>query len=130
MSLISAKLPTILSQDSQALWQSIVDEYELDDAAALVLLEAALLSYDRMHQARRMLKREGLLITGPTGARRQHPATLIERDSRAAMLAALKGLNLDLEPLNARAGRQPGSRVVEGRVVGPRKQLGTLRPVT
>jgi len=34
-------------------------------------------------------------------------AFAVKRDSRAAMMAALKNLNLDLEPLG-KAGRQPG----------------------
>ncbi len=40
--------------------------------------------------------------------RKPHPLLAAERDARAQMLAALKALNLDLEPLKDR-GRPPGS---------------------
>jgi len=48
-------------------------------------------------------EREGLTVKG-----RAHPATVIERDARLAMLRALRSLNLDLEPLRDRPGRPPG----------------------
>lgn len=61
-----------------------------------------------MRQAQRKLKKEGLTALDRFGQRKAHPAATIERDSRAAMLGALKQLNLDLEPLEPRAGRPNG----------------------
>ena len=43
------------------------------------------------------------------GQLKAHPAVNIERDARAAMLAALKAMNLDVEPLRDRPGRPGGS---------------------
>ncbi len=114
-----SKPPSILSKAAQSLWREVVGGYELDDPAGQMLLESALTAYDRMHQARRLIRRDGLLVPGTAGTKKQHPAVTIERDSRAAMLSALKALNLDLEPLRDKGGRPPGSKL-----------LGTLREVT
>jgi hypothetical protein len=43
------------------------------------------------------------------GAPKPHPLLPIERDSRAAFLAGMKALQLDLEPLRDHPGR-PGGR--------------------
>jgi hypothetical protein len=44
------------------------------------------------------------------GQPKVHPAVLIERDARGQMLAALRDLHLDLEPLRDRPGRPAGIR--------------------
>ena len=43
------------------------------------------------------------------GQVKSHPLLSVERDSRAQYLAALKALNLDLEPLRDKPGRPGGS---------------------
>jgi glutathione S-transferase len=42
------------------------------------------------------------------GQPKPHPLLATERDARAQFLAALKALNLDLEPLRDRVGRPGG----------------------
>jgi hypothetical protein len=56
-----------------------------------------------MKQAQAAIEADGLIVDG-----KQHPAVPIERDSRTAMLAALKALHLDLEPIGP-VGRPPGT---------------------
>jgi hypothetical protein len=48
------------------------------------------------------------VLTSPHGLRKAHPAIAIERDARIALLAALRALKLDLEPLEPRVGRPGG----------------------
>ena len=102
------KPPRGLSAEARRWWTAIRREYEVTDPGGLLILSSACEAFDRMRQAQRRLKREGLTALDRFGQRKAHPATVIERDSRAAMLSALKALNLDLEPLNDRAGRPAG----------------------
>ena len=97
-----------LSAEARQLWKRIVEEWELDDLG-LLLLEGALESLDRMRQAQRLIKKEGVIVKDRFGEDRPHPAVRIERDARATMLRNIKALGLDLEPLNgAPAGRPEG----------------------
>ena len=57
-----------------------------------------------------MIKREGQSTRDRFGQPKAHPLLTVERDSRSGMLAALKAMNLDMEPLNDRPGRPGGSR--------------------
>jgi P27 family predicted phage terminase small subunit len=97
-----------LSPEARGLWESIRSEYDVGDPGGLLILQSACEAFDRMRQAQRRLRREGLTVTDRFGQRKANPLTLIERDSRSAMLAALKQLNLDLEPLEQRPGRPAG----------------------
>ena len=99
--------PNTLSVEAKLIWCDLQSEYNITDAAGLVILQAVCESYDRMRQAFNTLKAEGLTTEDRYGQAKVHPAALIERDARAAMLSALKQLNLDIEPLKA-MGRPPG----------------------
>ncbi len=102
------KAPDHLSPPAAAWWDRIVSGWDLDPAALLVLT-AALESFDRMTEAQEVIRRDGSVIEDRFGIPKQHPATYIERDSRSSMLRAIKQLGLDLEPLQAGPGRPPGS---------------------
>lgn len=102
------KTPIGLSAAAGTWWQKLSSEYQLEDAAGLLLLETALQAFDRMHQARDLIAVHGAVMLDRFDQLRPNPATTIERDSRAAMLAALKALNLDVEPLRDAPGRPPG----------------------
>jgi phage terminase small subunit len=65
-------------------------------------------AFDRMHEARDLIAKHGAVTLDRFEQLRPNPATTIERDSRAAMLSALKALNLDIEPLRDGVGRPPG----------------------
>ena len=99
--------PKGLTRAAKAAWREIVEAYGLDDRAAFMLLEGALTAFDRMRAAAEMVARDGLVVPIADGSVKPHPAITIERDSRAAMVASLKSLNLDLEPLRDRLGRPP-----------------------
>ena len=102
------KPPKNLSREAKILWRKIQDEYAISDEAGLLILATGLEAFDRMRQAQDILKAEGMTTLDRFQQPRPHPAATIERDSRAAMLAALKQLNLDLEPLRDGRGRPPG----------------------
>ena len=104
------RAPPGLSKPARMWWRKLVGEFEIEDPAGLLILETLLRAHDRMIQARDRLDTEGLTVTDRFGQPKPHPCAVIERDSRAAMLAALRALNLDMEtPLNDRPGR-PGGR--------------------
>jgi hypothetical protein len=103
------RVPTGLSPDSARVWRELMREFELDDAAALLLLTTALEARDRMRAAAEIVAREGLMVEDVHG-KRAHPALAIERLARRAMLESLRALNLDIEPLRDRVGRPPGVR--------------------
>ena len=103
------KPPKALSVAAKRLWRGLVEEYGLDDVAAMAILTAGLEAYDRAASAKVLLDRDGPTVTDKWGQQKLHPAASVERDSRAAWMAALKQLNLDIEPLRDGPGR-PGGR--------------------
>ena len=90
------------------MWNDIFTEYSIDDAAGLAILRVALEAFDRSQEAREVITTAGMTVTGRDGQVRSHPLLTVERDNRAAFLAGLKALNLDLEPLK-KPGRPGGS---------------------
>jgi phage terminase small subunit len=95
---IRAKPPESLSPEAKSWWKKILDCYEVDDDAGMLLLGTAMESFDRMREAQRILATDGLCPLDRFNKPRQHPATLIERDAKNLMLRALKALNLDVVP--------------------------------
>ncbi|MGE4194624.1 MAG: phage terminase small subunit P27 family [Pseudodesulfovibrio sp.] len=102
------KAPAHLSKEAKSWWDNIMNEYEIQDQAGQLILQTGLEAFDRMRQAQGLLKKEGMTTVDRFGQPKAHPMTIVERDNRAAMLAALRQLNLDLEPLNDRPGRPAG----------------------
>jgi P27 family predicted phage terminase small subunit len=100
--------PSHLSADSAEFWRSIVREYRIDDAAGLRLLERACTAMDRGAEARRAIKKHGVLVPDRSGGLKANPACAIERDAAGQFVAALKQMHLDLEPVRDGAGRPPG----------------------
>ena len=92
------KAPDGLSKAGASWWKRLHTEFDLSDEAALFLLESALRAFDRMNEAAEIIKERGIVVTDKFGQLKTNPATAVERDSRAAMHAALKALNLDVLP--------------------------------
>lgn len=105
----SNRPPGHLSKEAKKIWKQLIAEYSIDDVAGLKILRVALESFDRAQSAREAIDRDGMTVIDKAGQVKPHPLLPIERDSRAAFLAGLKALNLDLEPLRDRPGR-PGGR--------------------
>jgi P27 family predicted phage terminase small subunit len=100
--------PRSLSAEARRRWRELVKEYTIADAAGLQVLATYLEAFDRMRGAQRRVKRDGQTFRDRFGQVKAHPLLAVERDARAACLAALKALNLDLEPLHDRPGRPGG----------------------
>jgi P27 family predicted phage terminase small subunit len=98
-------IPKHLSAEARKIWRSIVAEYEISDTAGLKILKTSLEAYDRMQKARESIDKYVMLVKDRFDQPKAHPLLTIERDSRAAFLAGLKALNLDIEPLKDRSGR-------------------------
>jgi len=91
------KPPASLSKDSKKIYMAIVTEYSMTDQAGLAILNAALEAKDRAKEAESIVKRDGIVIYDRFNIPKAHPATIILRDSRAAMINGFKALNLSLE---------------------------------
>jgi P27 family predicted phage terminase small subunit len=102
------RCPKHLSTEARKIWREILSEYDIQDAAGLRILRVSLESFDRAQAARKAIDKEGMTVFDKFGQLKCHPLLPIERDSRAAFLAGLKNLNLDLEPLHNAPGRPPG----------------------
>lgn len=85
-----------------------MSEYGIDDDAGLLLLQTALEAFDRMRQCQKAIRKDGAQVKDRFDQLKPHPLLNVERDSRSQMLAALKQLNLDLEPLRDGPGRPTG----------------------
>ena len=107
---LKQKPPAGLSKATAKWWQALRDEYDIDEPAGLSLLESAARAWDRAQQARAVIDAEGLSVKDRFGQIKAHPLCTVERDSLATFRAALRDLNLDLEPLRDRPGRPPGGR--------------------
>jgi len=99
-----------LSAEARKFKKGILEEYTIDDAAGLRILETACEAFDRMRSAQKTIQKDGMTVTDRWGQIKAHPLCSVERDSRAQFLAALKQLNLDLEPLQNAPGRPAGRR--------------------
>ena len=102
------KPPRDLSREACRWWRRLTTEYEIGDDAGRLILMTAMEAFDRMRQAQAVLTKDGLSIKDRFGQVKAHPLAVVERDSRAQMMAALKALNLDIEPLRDGPGRPSG----------------------
>lgn len=102
------KPPKHLQTEGRELFERVQAEYAITDAAGLALLTRAAECLDRLTEARELLATDGPVTKDRYGTMKAHPANKIELDSRNGFLAALRALNLDIEPLKA-IGRPPGA---------------------
>jgi P27 family predicted phage terminase small subunit len=92
------KPPESLSKEAKTWWQQLVDQFEIDDAAGLMLLQQAMHAFDETVVAKAAIEKDGAVIEDRWGQKKQHPAVLNLRDARNLMLRSLKALNLDVQP--------------------------------
>jgi P27 family predicted phage terminase small subunit len=102
------KPPKDLKGGARDFWTRLQTEYGIADQGGLAALELAVRAFARMEEARRLLDAEGVVVKDRWGQSKPHPAAQIERDARAGVLAALRELHLDVEPIRDRIGRPPG----------------------
>ncbi len=98
------KPPGHLRDPGRQLFEGIREEYGIDDAGGLALLTVAAECLDRLRAAQESIDKHGAVVTDRYGGLKAHPSVQIEKDARNGLMAALKQLNLDLEPLRDQRG--------------------------
>jgi hypothetical protein len=114
------KPPRHLKRSGRELWASVQAEYAIEDSAGLALLTTAAECLDRMRGAQAAIRKHGEVVDGRyADVIRLNPACALERDSRNGFLAAMKQLNLDIEPLRDRGERSFPRNARESRGTAP-----------
>lgn len=96
---IRSAAPSHLGAEARDWWTRLAANYEIEDEGGRLLLQVAMEAFERMRQCQAAITRDGLVTRGSKRQPRAHPLLAAERDARGQMLAALKALNFDLEPL-------------------------------
>mgnify|MGYP001065668517 CR=1 FL=1 len=104
---MSLNVPKHLKRPGRALYRDLQREYNIVDAGGLSLLCIAAECLDRLRSAQAAIDEHGELVQDRYGSLKVNPAAQIEKDARAHLMAALKALHLDLEPVRATPGN-PG----------------------
>ena len=84
-------------------------EYGIYDTGGEILLVSCADAETIVLNCKDIINKEGLTIKDRFDQIKAHPLCAVMRDARSQKLAALKALNLDLEPLRDGPGRPEGS---------------------
>lgn len=76
-----------------ALWRDVLGKYELEEHEQALLREAVR-SVDQLDELHAIVKREGMIVDGPNGAPRMHPAAVEARQLRIALARIIAALRL------------------------------------
>ncbi len=88
--------PRYLNSPERKLWRELHAGFDLTDPAAVALLIAAMEAHQRSRKCRESVDHDGQTFRDRFGQVRPHPLLAAERDARAAFLAAMRALNLDV----------------------------------
>src|SRR5262245_21296639 len=77
-----APVPAGLSREGGEIWDQLIREYDIHDAAGFHVLRVGLEAHDRMRQAQTTIDREGASVKDRWGQVRAHPLLAVERDAR------------------------------------------------
>ena len=88
--------PTHLGKPEQDIWHSVSRDYDPLTGLATAVLCSGLEAHQRMRECREIITREGVTTPGVSKHVKVHPLLAVERDARAAWLAAVKALGLQL----------------------------------
>lgn len=95
-------MPRGLNTEAAILWRKITSQFDISDAGGLAILQTACEALTSLRKMEAIVKDEGLSHKDRFNQQKAHPLLAMIRDTRAQYLAALKMLNLDLEPLSNR----------------------------
>ena len=93
---------------AKAVRKRIQTEYAIEDSYGLYLLDRLEEDHALLVEIQKSLKKQGLVTRDRYGAERPNPLLATLKDTKSRILATLKQLNLDLEPLRDGPGR-PGA---------------------
>jgi hypothetical protein len=88
--------PGDLAPPEAELWITIFQDYAQTTRLATNVLHNGLLSHQLAREAQAAVERDGLVVDGVSGQSKAHPLLSVVRDHRAAWLAAVKVLGLEL----------------------------------
>ena len=88
--------PAHLGEPERTIWTNVFLDYRQSTRLAIDVLRSGLESHQRARECRETIARDGATVTGRDGQLRAHPLLSVERDARAAWLAAVKLLGLEL----------------------------------
>jgi len=86
----------------------LLTEYGIIDAGGILHIRTFADAYTQELNAQDIIDKEGLTFKDRFGQVKAHPLCSVVRDARSQKMAALKGLNLDIEPLKGGPGRPGG----------------------
>ena len=89
--------PSSLSAEARRLWQSLSDEYVIDDAAGLAILGELCQTVDRLREIQKAIHAAGLMVDGYNGQPRPNPLLKSEAEARRLVLAHFRALRLNPE---------------------------------
>ena len=91
--------PGHLGREESELFGLVVRNYDLRDEISLRILEEGCASLQRARLAREGIAKSGMTYIDGKGQPKPNPLCAVERDSRAAGLAAFRQLNLEMPRL-------------------------------
>lgn len=97
--------PRNLNKYGRALWDRVMAQYAVEDAAGIELLLLACEGTDRIWALRQEIEHDGAVIRLRNGAIREHPALKAEVAVMSFVTRTLARLGLDVEPIRATPGR-------------------------
>ena len=92
---VSERIPPGLSPETRRLWREMMATYRLENPAAKLLLRTACEAVDRLRQAQKAIKNDGVSVKNRYGMPVAHPALRTEAQARQAVLQSLKQLRVD-----------------------------------
>ena len=92
-------------QEARLAAKKLISEYSIFDAGGLQALQIFADAYTLELDSIAQVETDGLTFLDRFGQVKAHPLLATIRDARAQKMAALKSLNLDIEPLRERPGR-------------------------
>ena len=101
----SWKAPKTLRAPGRMLWNRILGEYDVTDAAGLTMLELACQAFDRAEALRERIDADGEVVA-TRGVLKVHPAIREETSCRNFIVKSLQRLGLSFEPVKL-VGRPP-----------------------
>jgi P27 family predicted phage terminase small subunit len=88
--------PDHLGECERQIWAHVLADFELTTETAIDVLVSGLEAHMRCREARQRIDEDGMVQTGRDGQQKPHVLLSVERDARAAWLAAVKALGLQL----------------------------------
>jgi P27 family predicted phage terminase small subunit len=106
------KAPAHLKAATRRWWQSVVDDWQLEEHHVRLLTLAAI-AWDRAEEARRLISEHGLTTPTRDGGAKLSPLARVEQDATLRFARLIRELDLDVDP-PAAAKRPPMLASIQG----------------